>query len=43
MLGAEVETISVDEADATYELVVAGDVRFRAVIDTETFAGAAAE
>ena len=42
-IAAKIETISVDEADATYERVVAGDVRFRAVIDTATFAGAAAE
>ena len=42
-IAAKIETISVDEADATYERVVAGDVRFRAVIDTATFAGATAE
>ena len=38
-----IETISVDEADAAYDRVVAGDVRFRVVIDTATFADAAAE
>ncbi|AXK45329.1 NAD(P)-dependent alcohol dehydrogenase [Brachybacterium saurashtrense] len=42
-IAAQVETISVDEADAAYDRVVAGDVHFRAVIDTATFAGAAAE
>ena len=41
-IAAKIETISVDEADATYDRVVAGDVHFRAVIDTATFAGAAA-
>ena len=41
-IAAKIETISVDEADATYYRVVAADVHFRAVIDTATFAGAAA-
>ena len=41
-IAAKIETISVDEADATYDRVVAGDVHFRAVIDTATFADAAA-
>ena len=42
-IAAVIETISVDEADAAYDRVVAGDVRFRVVIDTATFADAAAE
>ncbi|MBB5831178.1 NAD(P)-dependent alcohol dehydrogenase [Brachybacterium aquaticum] len=42
-VAAKIETISVDEADATYDRVVDGKVHFRAVIDTATFAGAAAE
>ncbi len=42
-LAAKIETIGVDEADAAYDRVVAGDVHFRAVIDTATFADAAAE
>ncbi|MEE1649807.1 NAD(P)-dependent alcohol dehydrogenase [Brachybacterium sp. J144] len=41
--GAEIEVVGVDEVDATYDRVVAGEVFFRAVIDTSTFAGAAAE
>ncbi|WP_019158590.1 NAD(P)-dependent alcohol dehydrogenase [Brevibacterium senegalense] len=40
-LGSWIETIGVDEVDAAYDRVVAGDVQFRFVIDTETFAGAA--
>ena len=40
---AKVEVISVDEADATYDRVVDGDVHFRAVIDTATFAEVTAE
>lgn len=36
-LGAWVEKIGVDEVDAAYDRVVAGDVRFRFVIDTTTF------
>jgi uncharacterized zinc-type alcohol dehydrogenase-like protein len=39
-LGSWIETIGVDEVDAAYDRVVAGDVQFRFVIDTETFAGA---
>jgi uncharacterized zinc-type alcohol dehydrogenase-like protein len=34
---AVIETVGVDEVDDTYDRVVAGDVRFRAVIDTATF------
>ena len=37
-LGAVIEKVGVDEVDAAYERVVAGDVKFRFVIDTETFA-----
>lgn len=36
-LAAVAETIGVDEVDAAYDRVVAGDVRFRFVIDTATF------
>src|SRR5699024_4697298 len=39
-LAAKIETIGVDEADAAYDRVVAGEVHFRAVIDTATFAEA---
>ncbi|HCG54621.1 MULTISPECIES: NAD(P)-dependent alcohol dehydrogenase [Brevibacterium] len=39
-IAATIETVSIDEADATYDRVVAGDVYFRAVIDTSTFEGA---
>ena len=39
-IAAKIETVSIDEADATYDRVVAGDVYFRAVIDTSTFEGA---
>ena len=39
-IAAKVETVSIDEADATYDRVVAGDVYFRAVIDTAGFQGA---
>ncbi|MDN6302203.1 MAG: zinc-binding dehydrogenase, partial [Brachybacterium sp.] len=42
-LAAKIEVIGVHEADAAYDRVVAGDVHFRAVIDTATFADAAAE
>ena len=38
-LAAQVETIGIEEADATYDRVVAGEVYFRAVIDTSTFEG----
>lgn len=36
--GARIEKISVTEVDAAYDRVVAGDVEFRFVIDTATFA-----
>ncbi|MGH1977295.1 NAD(P)-dependent alcohol dehydrogenase [Rothia sp. L_38] len=36
-IGAVIEKIGVDEVDAAYERVVAGDVQFRVVIDTATF------
>ncbi|AKE41011.1 NADP-dependent alcohol dehydrogenase [Corynebacterium kutscheri] len=36
-IGAVIEKISVAEVDAAYDRVVAGDVKFRFVIDTETF------
>ncbi|GAA1847854.1 NAD(P)-dependent alcohol dehydrogenase [Pseudonocardia ailaonensis] len=36
-LGAEIETISVDDVDAAYDRVVASDVRYRFVIDISTF------
>ncbi|MGP9539287.1 NAD(P)-dependent alcohol dehydrogenase [Brachybacterium sp. AOP43-C2-M15] len=39
-IAAKIETIGVDGADAAYDRVVAGDVHFRAVIDTATFADA---
>ncbi|MGN6722708.1 MAG: NAD(P)-dependent alcohol dehydrogenase [Marmoricola sp.] len=35
-LGATIETISADQVDAAYDRVVAGDVRYRFVIDTST-------
>lgn len=38
-IGATIETISADEVDAAYERVVAGDVRYRFVIDTSTIRG----
>lgn len=37
-LGAVIEKVGVDDVDAAYERVVAGDVKFRFVIDTATFA-----
>ena len=37
-IAAKIETVSIDKADETYDRVVAGDVYFRAVIDTSTFA-----
>ena len=37
-LGAVIEKVGVDEVDDAYERVVAGDVKFRFVIDTATFA-----
>ena len=36
-IAAQIETIGVTEADAMYDKVVAGEVFFRAVIDTATF------
>lgn len=39
-LGSKIETVGVDGVDAMYDRVVAGDVHFRAVIDTSTFATA---
>ncbi|GAA1487370.1 NAD(P)-dependent alcohol dehydrogenase [Brachybacterium sacelli] len=39
-IAAQIETIGIEEADAAYERVVAGEVFFRAVIDTSTFEGA---
>lgn len=36
-IGAMIEKVGVDEVDAAYERVVAGNVKFRFVIDTETF------
>ena len=35
-IGATIETISADQVDAAYDRVVAGDVRYRFVIDTST-------
>lgn len=35
-LGATIETISADQVDAAYDRVVAGDVRYRFVIDVST-------
>ncbi len=35
-IGATIETIDADQVDAAYERVVAGDVRYRFVIDTAT-------
>ena len=37
-IGAEVEIIHADEIDAAYERLLAGDVRYRFVIDTKTMA-----
>lgn len=39
-IGAEIETIGVDSVQGAYDRVVAGDVRFRFVIDIATFAAA---
>ena len=36
-LGAKIEKITVDDVDKAYERVVDGDVKFRFVIDTESF------
>lgn len=41
-IGAVIEKIGVDDVDAAYDRVVDGDVRFRFVIDTATFADAEA-
>ena len=38
-VGAEIETITADQVDAAYDRVVAGDVRFRFVIDTASITG----
>lgn len=38
-LGATIETIGASEVDAAYDRVVAGDVRYRFVIDTSTISG----
>jgi uncharacterized zinc-type alcohol dehydrogenase-like protein len=37
-IGAEVETIGADDIDGAYGRLLAGDVRFRFVIDTATLA-----
>jgi len=42
-IAAKIEVIGVADADVTYDRVVDGDVHFRAVIDTATFADATAE
>lgn len=39
-IGAEVETIGADDIDDAYKRLLAGDVRFRFVIDTQTMAKA---
>lgn len=39
-IAAQIETVGVDEVDAAYDRVVAGEVYFRVVIDTATFEGA---
>ena len=36
-MGAVIEKVDVDEVDAAYDRVVEGDVKFRFVIDTESF------
>lgn len=41
--GARIEKIGVHDVDAAYDRVVAGDVRFRFVIDTSTFEDAEVE
>ena len=38
-LGAEIETIGIDDVNAAYERVIASDVRYRFVIDIASFAG----
>ncbi|WP_338931780.1 NAD(P)-dependent alcohol dehydrogenase [Streptomyces netropsis] len=37
-IGSEIETIAVDQINEAYERLAAGDVRYRFVIDTATFA-----
>ena len=37
-LGADIELIGADQIDAAWDRVVAGDVRYRFVIDAATFA-----
>jgi uncharacterized zinc-type alcohol dehydrogenase-like protein len=37
LLGADIEVISGEQIDEAWERVVAGDVRYRFVIDTATF------
>ena len=39
-IAATIETIRADEVDAAYDRVVAGDVRYRFVIDTSTIPSA---
>ena len=41
--GAKIEKVGVHEVDEAYDRVVAGDVHFRCVIDTSTFADAEVE
>lgn len=41
-IGAVIEKVSIADVDEAYDRVVAGDVKFRFVIDTATFAGAEA-
>ena len=36
-LGAEIETISIDDVNEAYERVVNSDVRYRFVIDIDSF------
>jgi uncharacterized zinc-type alcohol dehydrogenase-like protein len=38
-IGAEVEVIDADRIDEAYERLLAGDVRYRFVIDVSTMAG----
>ncbi|WP_129656566.1 NAD(P)-dependent alcohol dehydrogenase [Rothia halotolerans] len=42
-LAARIEKVGLDEVDAAYDRVVAGDVHFRCVIDTTAFADAEVE
>ena len=41
-LGAEIETISIEDVNAAYERVIKSDVRYRFVIDIKTLADAGA-